>query len=139
VTTLALVDVHKVPHNELILTSPTTYNSTKIGTARVRQLTQTAYSGPHKMYLYDIIMTSGDFGDVQSIVIPESPLSGAISITSKCNIDNTGKVGGTSTAGVTKIIITDGGTGYSSVPTVAVTGTATATAAITGGVVTSWW
>ena len=96
VTALATVDLHNVAHASLTLTDPTTYGSTKVGTAKVRQLTQTTYSGPHKMYLYDVTMSSGDFGAVESIIIPESPLSGTIAITSKCNIDNTGKVGGVS-------------------------------------------
>ena len=96
VTTLATVDLHNVAHASLTLTDSTTYGSTKVGTAKVRQLTQTIYSGPHKMYLYDVTMSSGDFGAVESIIIPESPLSGTIAITSKCNIDNTGKVGGVS-------------------------------------------
>ena len=96
VTALATVDLHNVAHASLTLTNPTTYGSTKVGTAKVRQLTQTTYSGPHKMYLYDVTMSSGDFGAVESIIIPESPLSGTIAITSKCNIDNTGKVGGVS-------------------------------------------
>jgi hypothetical protein len=106
VTTLATVDLHNVAHASLTLTNPGTYNATKVGTARVRQLTQTIYSGPHKMYLYDVTMSSGDFGAVESIIIPESPLSGTIAITSKCNIDNTGKVGGVS-GGDAKLFETD--------------------------------
>jgi len=96
ISTHAIVDLHSVVHASLTLTAEVDYTGTKIGTARVRQLTQTAYSGPHKMYLYDITMSSGDFGDVKSIIIPESPLSGAITVNAKCNIDDTGRVGGVS-------------------------------------------
>ena len=106
ITTLATVDLHNVAHASLTLTNPGTYNATKVGTARVRQLTQTIYSGPHKMYLYDVTMSAGDFGAVESIIIPESPLSGTIAITSKCNIDNTGKVGGIA-GGDAKLFETD--------------------------------
>ena len=43
------------------------------------------------MYLYDIQMTATDFGQVESIIIPESPLVTTIVLHSKCNIDITGK------------------------------------------------
>jgi hypothetical protein len=103
-TANAVVDLHNVAHASVVLTNPTTYDNTKIGTAKVRQINYssgTAGSGAggtvnylFKMYLYDVQMTSTDFGQVESIVIPESPLSGTITINSKCDIDNSGKVGG---------------------------------------------
>jgi hypothetical protein len=139
VTTNEVVDLHKVAHNELVLTSPATYATTKIGTAKVRQLNPVSnYAGPYHMYLYDVSIISGDFDDVQSIIIPESPLSGAISITSKCNIDNTGKVGETTTATVTSVVVTGAGVGYTSIPTVTFSGgggttQATGTAVLSGG------
>jgi hypothetical protein len=100
-TANTIVDLHNVAHPSITLTDPTTYASTKIGTAKVRQLNYssgTAGSTPggtinylFKMYLYDVQMTSTDFGQVESIIIPESPLSGTIVLNSKCNIDVSGK------------------------------------------------
>ena len=142
--THSLVDLHKVASDDLILTSPTTYASTKIGTARIRQQVWQSgnLTGSHyKLYLYSVTMLSGDFGDVNSIVIPEDPLSGAITLNAKCDIDPLGKEVLASSATVTGANVTAGGTGYTSVPTVAITGgggsLATATATISGGAVTA--
>ena len=100
-TANAVVDLHNVVHASVVLTNPGTYANTKIGTAKVRQLiyssgTAGASAGGtvnylFKIYLYDIQMTATDFGQVESIIIPESPLSGTIVLDSKCNIDITGK------------------------------------------------
>jgi hypothetical protein len=106
VTSHVTVDLHNVVSGSIISVDSGTYANTKIGTARVRQLTQTDYAGPFKMYLYDITMSAGDFGDVESIIIPESPLSGVIFFDAKCDIDNSGKVGGTA-GGDTKLFETD--------------------------------
>ena len=137
----AIVDLHKVAHESLVLTSPATYATTKIGTAKVRQLNYVSgntTTTDFKKYLYDINMSSDDFGIVQSIVIPESPLSGAITVNAKSNIDNTGKVGGTTTAEVTSVVVTGAGVGYTSIPTVTFSGgggttQATGTAVLSGG------
>ena len=142
--THAEVDLHKVASADLILTDPTTYASTKIGTARVRQ--QTWQSGNltnshYKLYLYSVTMSVGDFGDVNSIVIPEDPLSGTITLNAKCDIDTLGKSVKASSATVTGANVTAGGSGYTSAPTVTIAGgggtLATATATVTGGAVTS--
>ena len=95
----ATVDLHNVAGASVTLTNPTTYASTKIGTARVRMLDHV--SGAHtssiyNMYLYDVVMTSSAFSAVEGIVVPESPLSGTITLTARADIDDTGKVGGTS-------------------------------------------
>ena len=91
------VNLHNVAHASLTLTNATTYNSTKVGTAKVRNIDYVSGTGSNKIinvYLYDIKMSSGTFGAVESIIVPESPLSGAITINAKANIDNSGKVGG---------------------------------------------
>ena len=102
-TANTVVDLHNVAHASLTLTNPTTYASTKIGTAKIRQLNYSSGVGGSgttsttylfKMYLYDIQMTSTDFGQVESVIIPESPLSGTVTVNAKCNIDVSGKVGG---------------------------------------------
>ena len=73
VTTHAIVDLHNLDAGSLVLTSPTGYTASKIGTAKVRQLNPlSTYTGPFNMYLYDITMTSGDFGDVEGIIVPDS-------------------------------------------------------------------
>ena len=101
ITANAVVDLHN--NTSITLTNPTTYATTKIGTAKVRQVNYdsgTATSGvpdyTFKMYLYDVVMTSGDFGDVERVVIPESPLSGTIVLQANAHIANAGKVGGAS-------------------------------------------
>ena len=106
------VDLHNVVHASLTLTNPTTYGSTKIGTAKVRNIDYVSGTGSNKiinMYLYDIKLTSSTFASVESIIVPESPLSGAISIVAKANIDDTGKVGSTG-AGDAKLFETSDNT-----------------------------
>ena len=92
------VDLHNVTHSSLSLSDPTAYDSSKIGTAKVRNIDYVSGTGSTtliNMYIYDVVMASSTFGSVESIVIPELPLSGTVSITAKANIDDTGKVGGT--------------------------------------------
>ena len=94
----AVVDLHN--NTTITLTNPSTYATTKVGTARVRQLNYSSGTTPtnyiFKMYLYDVIMTAGDYAAVERIVIPESPLSGTVALNANCLIDDTGKVGGAS-------------------------------------------
>ena len=102
ITEHATVDLHNVAHASINVASssqPANYNASKIGTARVRNIDYVSGTGVAQilnMYLYDVVMTSSAFSAVESIVVPESPLSGAITLHAKCNIDDTGKVGGTS-------------------------------------------
>ena len=106
-TTNAIVDLHNVVHTSITLTNPGTYASTKIGTARVRQLNPiSSYAGPFHMYLYDITMTSGDFGDVETIMIPVNASATPVVMGPKCLIDDTGKVGGVA-GGDAKLFDTD--------------------------------
>jgi len=94
----AVVDLHN--NTTITLTNPSTYATTKVGTARVRQLNYSSGTTPtnyiFKMYLYDVTMTAGDYAAVERIVIPESPLSGTVTLNADCLIDDTGKVGGAS-------------------------------------------
>ena len=99
ITTHATVDLHDTAHASLTLTNPTTYASTKVGTAKVRNLLHRSgdtTSMIHDMYLYDVTITSTTktFADVESVIIPEDPLSGTVTLNAKANIDNLGKVGG---------------------------------------------
>ena len=58
-------------HASLTLTNPTTYASTKIGTARVRNIDYVSGTGVAQilnMYLYDVVMTSSAFSAVESII-----------------------------------------------------------------------
>ena len=137
----AIVDLHKVAHESIIVTNPTTYANTKIGTAKIRQLNYVSgntTTTDFKKYLYDINMSSSDFGDVQSIIIPTDSATTPVVVSAKSNIDNTGKVGGTTTAGVTSVVVTGAGVGYTSIPTVTFSGgggttQATGTAVLSGG------
>ena len=145
-TSNAIVDLHNLPVEAIDPTSPSNYALSKVGTAKVRQLNYVSGTTPllerkYRMYFYDIQLTSGDFGDVESIIIPESPLSGTIVFDSQANIDVSGHVGGSpGTIGSVKVFA--GGTGYTSAPTVTFNGgggttQATATATISGGAVTA--
>ena len=112
ITTHQTVDLHNVAHASLTLTDPTTYASTKIGTARVRNIDYVSGTGVNlltNVYIYDVEMTSSTFATVESVIVPESPLSGTVSIIAKANIDDTGKVGSTS-SGDTKLFETSDNT-----------------------------
>ena len=140
------VDLHNLPQEAILPTSPVNYALSKIGTAKVRQLNYISGTTPvlnrkYKLYLYDIQLTSGDFSDVESIIIPESPLSGTIVFDSAANIDITGYVGG-SPATIGSVKVFTGGTGYTSAPTVTFSGgggttQATGTATVVSNVVTA--
>ena len=145
-TSNAIVDLHNLPVEAVSPTSPTTYGNSKIGTAKVRQLNYVSGTTPvlqrkYRMYLYDIQLTAGDFGDVESIIIPEDPLSGTIVFDSHANVDITGHVGGSpGTIGSVKVF--DGGTGYTSAPIVTFSGggattQATGVATVAGNAVTA--
>ena len=145
-TSNAIVDLHNLPVEAVSPTSPTTYGNSKIGTAKVRQLNYVSGTTPvlqrkYRMYLYDIQLTAGDFGDVESIIIPESPLSGTIVFDSHANVDITGHVGGSpGTIGSVKVFA--GGTGYTSAPIVTFSGggattQATGVATVAGNAVTA--
>jgi hypothetical protein len=97
-TTHQEVDLHSVVHSSITLTNPTTYSSTKIGTAKVRQVEYSSGTGATsilKIYLYDVKLTSSSsFTTLESIVSPVDSAVTPVVLNSKSNIDDTGKVGG---------------------------------------------
>jgi len=91
------VDLHNTVHTSITLTNPTTYSSTKIGTAKVRNIDYVSGTGANQiinMYLFDVVMTSSTFGSVESIVVPVNSGATPVVVNAKANIDDTGKVGG---------------------------------------------
>ena len=97
ITNHAQVDLHNVAHGSLTLTNPTTYSSSKIGTAKVRNITFDSGTGSallYKMYLYDIQLTSSTFASVESIVIPVDAATTPVDLSAKANIDATGQSSG---------------------------------------------
>ena len=102
------VDLHNVVHSSVDETDPTTYASSKIGTARVRNIVYVSGTGVtqvNKLYLYDIKMSSLSFGSVESIVTSTDETTTPVVLTVKSNIDDMGKVGGL-TNGDTKLFET---------------------------------
>ena len=76
VSTVQIVDLHNVVANSITKTNSTTYNSTKIGTARVNQIdyvtasnTQLSNTYTYDVYLSDLRFTSGSILNVNSIVV----------------------------------------------------------------------
>jgi len=99
ISTHAIVDLHNAAHASLTLTNPTTYASTKIGTAKIRNVDYISGTGTSQlinMYIYDVKITSSTFASVESIVIPDDSAVTPVVVNNKANIDDTGKVGGTS-------------------------------------------
>ena len=91
------VDLHNVNSATIDLTNPTTYASTKIGTARIRSVTYSSGAGASKLFhLYVFLekMTSDDFGSVESIVFPIDDQATPIVLQASSDIDDSGKVGG---------------------------------------------
>jgi len=90
------VDLHNL--QTPLLTNPTTYAASKIGTARLRMTDYTGGSGPFQhinFYLYDIKMTSNRFGWVESLVVPVNAAATPVVISALGQISTSGKVGGT--------------------------------------------
>jgi len=106
ISTHQTVDLHNVTSSNVVLTDPTTYANTIIGTAKVRSIDFSSGSGTSRiinLYLYDLTMTSSNFAAVESLVVPVTNASGAVVsspvvIGSSANIDDTGKVPGSSPA-----------------------------------------
>ena len=89
------IDLHNVPSSSIVLTDDTTYASTKIGTAKVRNIDY-VNTGVFNLYIYDIIMTSSGFSAVDSFFIPVDASTTPVVEISSCDIDETGRVGGVS-------------------------------------------
>ena len=99
ITEHATVDIHNVDYSAITLTNPTTYASTKIGTARVRNIAYHSGGGTtqmFKMYLYDIT-GGGQFGNAESIVVPVNAAATPVVVNTKCDISDASKVGGSAT------------------------------------------
>jgi hypothetical protein len=83
-TTQELIDIHSVPYGSINFANTTTYNTTKIGTARVRDLE--FFSGDtdvdarkHELYIFSSTFTSGSFANANSFVKHTSYTTGASS------------------------------------------------------------
>ncbi|MBC8435757.1 MAG: DUF4815 domain-containing protein, partial [Proteobacteria bacterium] len=99
ISTHQTVDLHSVTSSSVVLTNPTTYTNTKIGTAKVRSIDFSSGSGTSRiinLYLYDLTMSSSNFAAVESLVVPVDSSVTPVVIQSSANIDDTGKFGGTS-------------------------------------------
>ena len=94
ITSSVKVDLHNVEHASIVTTDSGTYANTKIGEARIRSvqhISGTGVTATYRLYIYDIQITTSTFAQVESVVIPESPLSGAIDFIGYANIDLSGK------------------------------------------------
>ena len=141
ITSHETVDLHNAAHASVSLLSPTNYATTKIGTAKVRNIDYVSGTGVNQiinMYLYDINMSSSDFTQIESVTVPVSTYltastvasvtitAGGSSYSSVPTVAFSGG-GGTGAAGtavvtsnsVASVTITAAGTGYTSVPTIA--------------------
>ena len=99
ITSNVKIDLHNADHASIVTTDSGTYANTKIGEARIRSvqhISGTGVTATYRLYIYDIQITTSTFAEVESVVIPESPLSGAIDFIGYANIDDSGKDGGTS-------------------------------------------
>jgi len=93
------VDLHNVIYSSVNRGTPSSYASSKIGTAKVRNIDYVSGTGVAliiNMYLYDIKMTSSTFAAVECIHVPVDATVNSIVTTALCEIDNSGKVGGVS-------------------------------------------
>ena len=95
------IDLHNVTSGAVNLTDTSTYAGSKIGTAKVRGIDYVT-TGVYNLYIYDIQMSSSGFSAVDSFFIPVDSGTSPVVERSSCNIDNTGRVGGTS-GGSTRI------------------------------------
>ena len=92
------VDLHNVVYSSINRGTPSSYLASKIGTAKVRNIDYVSGTGTQQiinMYLYDIKITSSTFASVECLHIPVDATTTPIATTSFCEIDATGKVGGT--------------------------------------------
>ena len=112
VTEHIIIDLHDVVHTSVDLTNPTTYDSTKIGTARIRNVNYSSGTGSNKifnLYIYDVKITSSTFASVESITVPVDSSTTPVVLTAKSNIDDSGKEGNVS-SGDTRISETQNNT-----------------------------
>ena len=98
ITTHQEVDLHNVTYSSINKGTPSSYATSKIGTAKVRNIDYVSGTGTAQiinMYLYDIKITSSTFASVECLHVPVDATASPVVTTSLCEIDNTGKVGGT--------------------------------------------
>ena len=88
------VDLHTVTYSNIDLNN---YTNTKVGTAKVRSLDfSSSTAGANRifnLYIYDVQMTSQNFGEVESVVVPENITATPVVLSARANIDDTGKEG----------------------------------------------
>lgn len=100
-TTGTEFDIHNAAP---VLTNPTTYANTKIGTARARTITvidrptpATPATWRYQLFLYDIKMTGGNaFADAERFSIPVNASATPVVVSTESRIADVGKVGGVS-------------------------------------------
>jgi len=91
------VDLHNVDKATINFSTPNDYDNTKVGTARIRSIRYSSGTGNNKiflMYIYDVQMTSGTFGNVDSVIWPFDTTASPVVPTGACDIDDSGKEGG---------------------------------------------
>lgn len=100
VSTMALLDMHNVHAGAINTASSGTYNATKIGTIRIRELefvssanTQDANTYKYKLYSHDTrFVTNNTIIDIESFAV----INAATKIVSSANVDTSNKIGGVS-------------------------------------------
>ena len=100
-TTGTEFDIHNAAP---VLTNPTTYANTKIGTARARTITvidrptpATPTTWRYQLFLYDIKMTGGNaFADAERFSIPVNASATPVVVSTESRVADVGKVGGVS-------------------------------------------
>ena len=94
ITTHEEVDLHNVTYSNIDLNN---YANTKVGTAKVRSLDfSSSTAGANRifnLYIYDVQMTNQNFGEVESVVVPENITVTPVVLSARANIDDTGKEG----------------------------------------------
>jgi len=100
-TTGTEFDIHNAAP---VLTNPTTYANTKIGTAKARTITvidrptpATPTTWRYQLFLYDIKMTGGNaFVDAERFSIPVNASATPVVVSTESRVADVGKVGGVS-------------------------------------------
>ena len=110
-TTGTEFDIHNAAP---VLTNPTTYANTKIGTAKAHTITvidrptvATPTTWRYQLFLYDIKMTGGNaFADAERFSIPVNASATPVVVSTESRVADIGKVGGVS-GGDAKLFETD--------------------------------
>jgi hypothetical protein len=101
-----VVDLHNVTHSNIDLNN---YAASKIGEARVRSIDfSSSTAGSNRLfnlYIYDVKMIDETFAQVESVVYTDDATISTVLLSAKANIDDTGKVG-VSSSGSTLLLET---------------------------------